>query len=1083
MALSVFVFRTPLLQTDPRYFELSHDLEVPLYLDNIFVRYERLWNPLQSIGNFVEAYQVELVLPFLAYAWALRPPPMTLVELILIGAQVASGFAAYYTSYTLLVRRFPEKRILCFLASLLSGVFYMFSPVWASDPRHVNARLTFAFIPLLVLTLIIGFSEKKYRYILAAAFFWTLISGAVRIIVLGALLLGWSFVFYSIADIVQRKRFLRSIVLNLKLAVVAIASYVLFTAFRILPTILLARRITSEGLPPELPVVEAAVLGSLRSTIGNMVRFDISLTPLPFEPVPGILSNPLTQYAIYLLSFVVFSTCILGFFLWRKDREVVFLAASFIVSLILSTGVNPQGFPGVKELYLFLMFGTSLGRRLFFLLRDPDMIRILPTVFASITLGFAGYRLVDRVSRIRIRNWRAKASAMLSIALIGLIVVSIFATSWPMLTGNYNGDVQPVRVPDAYFRVNEWLKGNDGDSKVLWMPKFGGTPFWNDNKIRRWEDMSSSMPTYVVFRGPFSTRPIESYLDYIMSYNLNYRYDVAQGNRTAYLGKFLAALNVKYLVYDSRAPVVGNSTAVLMMLQSQRDLRLVKRDEFIYIFENSVYSPHVYGSTRLILADGGRQTLVALSQIDAFDPTNSSLYFLQELPAAQIGAIFDAADTIILEDPANLLPLFLPEKSIVAPFHFSTHNDPTKYWAVASTLDPRFGGWTPVLQQERLASWEFDYGRGLVYTFTSATMEIPFNVGKDGEYEVYVRSLKRTGPGEFTIQLDNQAPWTRKTQSTVTRFSMDKMGDYWLSSGDHNFNLTNLSGFNAVNVIVVAAKTDLDAARSRVDAELNSKFLAYISLPGSDLEYSNATIVRTFGNMEMNGMALSLKSGGTVSRAFYIPSDGNYTLSIRMLPTEAYQMKVELGPQQYVFSANATSSIQYVTIPFTLGKGFVPFRILQSHGRPVLDMVALVRSNGQVSSLDQILRNTVGIPDVKFQQLDATRFLVEVSSTRPFILSLAESFDPFWNAHLQEGGVITSFPLQASITGFVVSQSGSVRISIEYQPEQLFEVGGIISAASTLAFAFYWILTLNNRKIRLPDRIFKHRKADSASEG
>ena len=1065
LALSFVSFREPLLQTDPRYFELSHDLEVPMYLDNIFASYGAQWNPHQSIANLVKVYQIQLLLPFLAVGWVARPPPMSLIELILVGAQVASGFNTCYASYVLLARSFPDKSRLCFLASIVSGLFGMFNPLWASDPRHVNTRLTFAFIPLLVLTLVLGFSQKRYRYIVGAAFFWSLISGSIRIIVAGGILLAWFFILYSLADIIQRRGSLAGIVQYLRLAIVMIGTYIFFTCFRILPTAL--GLFTGRAAEPYPPIVEGAIKGSYQSTLANMLRFDVDLNPRPFEPLPPFLNNPMTQLAFYILSFTVFSACVASFYLWKKNRDLLFLGSSLILFTALSTAVNPYGFPGVRELFMWLMFGAPLSRRFFFLFRNPNMVRVLPTVFAALVLGFAVYWLLKQASRIKIPRF----SRALPIALIAIITLSIFTSSWPMLTGNFNGDLKPVRVPDQYFAVNDWLKETDGDFKVVWMPKYGGTPFWSQNKIRRFEDISSSMPTYVVWGGPFSQRPIESYLKYLMSFNLKYRFDVTQANRTANLGKLLAPLNVRYLIFNTRAPVDANLTSVLMTLESQRDLQLVRADDFLYVFEIQNYAKHVYGLPRLVLVDGGRETMTALSQIESFDPTTTALYFIQQADTERAEELLRAADTIILEDPSNLLPLFVPDESILAPARFSIHNDPTRFWAFASTSDPRFGRWTAVLGSEHLQLWQFDYGRGLVYTSTNATLDMPFNVDEDGEYEIYVRYLEKSVPGAIEIAVDGRASWTRDTQSSVTRFTFERIGEHWLSRGSHNLRLANLSGFNAVNLLIVASRTDLDTAEARIDTELNSKNLAYMSLPGSDLQFSNGEIVTSFGGIALNGRALELRKDGVASTRFYIPSDGSYTLDVRMLPSEYYQIRVELGPLQYYFSSTMASNITHLTIPVSLKRGSVWFRIQTMGGRPTLDMVSLFSSNNRASNLDDLLRcSDAHGPEVQFQQLDPTRFRVKVNASRPFILALAESFDTSWIVRLEQGGTIRPFALDSAINGFVIDKVGSFDVLIEFEGEPWFEAGAVISAASSLVFILYWILTLHNRKSYVWDR-------------
>ncbi len=94
-----------------------------------------------------------------------------------------------------------------------------------------------------------------------------------------------------------------------------------------------------------------------------------------------------------------------------------------------------------------------------------------------------------------------------------------------------------------------------------------------------------------------------------------------------------------------------------------------------------------------------------------------------------------------------------------------------------------------------------------------------------------------------------------------------------------------------------------------------------------------------------------------------------------------------------------------------------------------------------------------------YQKESPTLWDVDVSSTKPFILSFAESFDPLWKAKIYQNGKLIngvgSISLYSVINGFKVNETGNLEIKIEYEPQGWFETGMEISVVIFLGCVAY----------------------------
>ncbi len=244
----------------------------------------------------------------------------------------------------------------------------------------------------------------------------------------------------------------------------------------------------------------------------------------------------LASLAVPVLAFV--SICLL------KSRYIASLSLSAVVSIFLAKGVNPP----VGGLYY--LAASSLPYGLGAILRNVTTFELSVVLCFSLLIGFAIHTLVRSVLSSVFRKHTA-LQILLAVGLLLLAVAPLTWGTWKDMNAATYSAFSPSRFPDAYNLANEFLASMHGDFAVMWIPE-GGAYLWKNNyPITSWPTTISHQPS------------VDSGL--IWPYPLN---------STREVGRILAGLGVKYLVFHSDATGFPNDKA-MAMIESQVDLSKV----------------------------------------------------------------------------------------------------------------------------------------------------------------------------------------------------------------------------------------------------------------------------------------------------------------------------------------------------------------------------------------------------------------------------------------------------------------------------------------------------------------------------
>lgn len=336
-------------------------------------------------------------------------------------------------------------------------------------------------------------------------------------------------------------------------------------------------------------------------------------------------------------------------------------------------------------------------------------------------------------------------------------------------------------------------------------------------------------------------------------------------------------------------------------------------------------------------------------------------------------------------------------------------------------------------------------------------LEMPLTVQKTDEYVLMIRFFQNQQGGRIQIQLGDKS-YTINTRDQLNKFVWKEVDMLKLERGNYKMVLTNIEGFNAVNLIALIPRQDYEDIQAGFERLLQGKRIIYILEAEADLYSQDAVVLSEYGWRASNGQVLRLNQTSKAWREIEIIEPGDYMLAIR----SKGNLAVSIDGKKYNISTQQPAWT-YIG-PISLGKGKHLIEIISistnTQDPSDLDVIWLYSTQGR-ETLEDILTSRENPAEViSYQRIDPTKYVVKVNAVKPFILAFAESYDPSWVAYVN-GERTRSIPLYGVINGFWINRTGLLEITIEYEPQRLFYIGLAISIATLAAciayLAYEWI--------------------------
>ena len=1067
LLLSIFIFRK-LIVTDGII--VNGDLCKPPELGRYFHWFYPMWRGADSVSVISRLPGLLFLAPFFAFGSIFNLDTTEVLILVFIFIEFTAGISMYYASRHVLQRTYKKINPKIVVASLIAGLAYMWSVYLIHHSFHPFIRVSYALAPLLLLMCMKGLETRKMKYLIFTGFIWCIASGDVHWVVYGAILLFSYILFNFIPELFNSSeenrlvKFKRALIFHLKSFGVLTASFIGFSAYWLLPGFLMG------GTSRYGTTITASSLSQWysRATFANIIRDqgEHHYAQEMFTSNSEILGSVFMQDLIYYIGFGVFIFGIIAILLVRKNRYVRFFTLFAIFTLFIATSVNI--FPKIGN---WLILKAPLSGLYGWALRTPKISQFL--IFSlSFLLGFTVVELLSRIDNRKNFGIRMKKAAAVSVA--GLLVLSILLPGWPLASGDLNTQLARTEMPDEFDQANQWLNRQEGDFKVLWIPKYTSNDVsWNEGHrtVHDIAGVASSLPSYIYYSRHIQPNRYGIY--FFSSMTDLYRYSKVYDNATNNLGKILAPLGIKYILFhDDMATKIGDSDIMLQHLEFQQDLELVQSFDFIHIYENTFLDVQedqlFYISSNNHMLFGGLGSLSMLNSIPDYIPRENSILFThQELD--EQWEMHDITDDLIFTQSTNILDEIalsvIDRKYFLAPFDHVDKYSPKDTWSkihMSSYPDGK-------LQRKGIMdAWDWEYDSGIVFTWgTGSLMEdsaltkkefitdygfedeiegfdpsqnevelslstdavlgehslrgvlkqgdlltkdvvttgkiaapkgsanmritlyikalnamnvqllinyfddeeewldrdflftdsgnfdfkhvskdinihpgssyftidiqanrnpysnskwwidelniynlkpltkpnrldMDFKVSKSGDHEIFIRSLKSEKGGLIDINIDGEPFQTIDSFGNLNSFCWTRLGGMNLDRGTHTISLDNAMGVNAVNLLAVIPRVEMEEYETIAKELIEEKRVIYALEAESNVNHENAEISTLYGSSASNGAGLAITEDGYSDLPVEIIKNGNYSIFIRALPRGIYNTPmISVGGNSY----------------------------------------------------------------------------------------------------------------------------------------------------------------------------------------
>lgn len=548
-------------------------------------------NPIKNLQHFftwqvqqggTESWNMTTCFPYLFFAlFEFLGCSLPIIQrLYIYFTYTFAGLSMYYLATT-----FAEDRKR--MVGLVAGLFYMFNP-FVLGMTLVYVYLPYAVMPLIVALFCRGLTGRMGR-IKSTIFIFLALFGVIgdlpnyKNYAMAIGLMSLCSIYYLTLGEVKLKALIKYLgTLGLLLFLLSLWFILPFGSFL---------SYTSIGEKLSQHAIYFGDYGY--ATVANLLRL---LGSAAFHAGGATYGRAYTDNPfLVLIGYSIPVLAFLSIILKPRSRNVLLFSIISMVFIFLAKGTNPP----FGEVYKWVILHVPLARAF----RTSWSLSLGISIGYAFLIGTTTAGLFDRLNNSR---------PYLAKMVVGAIVLVILTYSWPLVTGTYletiynPPDYKGVQVPPAYYEMENFISSDPEDFRILKIPVTGGYITTN------WGYHGSNIMLYILSK-PF----IDSYILPTSSSQIcKFLFDLIEKEDLVHLDKFLRLLNIKYILidgYDKTSIYNRNLMKYINMFSSQPNLRLAKKIDRMYLFENTSRLSHIYPAVNPVIVKGAIDSLVPLA--------------------------------------------------------------------------------------------------------------------------------------------------------------------------------------------------------------------------------------------------------------------------------------------------------------------------------------------------------------------------------------------------------------------------------------------------------------------------------------
>jgi len=847
------------------------------------------------------------------------------------------------------------------------------------------------------------------------------------------------------------RHFSRSIARNLFLLCAVLMVTILLFAYYFLPYLMRYGALLS---PSQVSSYKTFVI-TIQRMISEAREKDI------LKGIRGLIVFRASLYSLdkNLMSLWIFSTIMIPIFAFSalifkpRNKEVISLSTLALLMVFLAKGPNEPF--GNIYLWLYFFFEKWLGGLSFikFIQQGMPLLYLSYSLLCAITVTELSDRIsLSKFSRLNFAQRKTEdvfmshtkrqvKKKMIVISITSLLILSISFTNFPIFTGDLRRSLLPIKIPSAYHEMNAFLMAQEGDFRVCWFPPSRNV-FWNPSKkaLDPWSIKGTKrLPLWLSSR-PASAgagilalgkEPEWKMFEY-------YIYDLLlDSDKTRSIGKLFGSENVKYVIYHNDIFEYEDYYAVLESLKKQSDLEIAFKRDYLYVFFNKHSSSYVYASDKAVLVIGSLDLISPLCALDGYTPYDYPLIFIEQyLPTkAELETYLKFSDAILFYGEKDFEDLFLSticKKYLYSPADYQPSTWKVDFFYSSSWIKRYF-------LRDKGLKYDFDLHMKFVFSsLKNQTLIFPIKA-TEGTYEIWARVLKAPRSGNITFTIDDlwHSEVSTKSYKRLKGFKWIKVLETFLEEGEHTLAITNNFGTNAINVIAVVPKAELEQHRDDLLNLIKNLRLRILYLKEPFI----------MDRWPAPGMCISKVS------SFYVPEKQDYIIAIRTNVTRAPNtLYIIIDDIRYTFRLNEGKNCNYIG-PISLKKGNHKIIVQSKKAGIQFDPIFIYSTSlkdGKSETIHDIFQSKPAPYVINYKKINPAMIRVNVNATKQFILSCAESLDPLWIAYSDDGKSFPKATVNSLLNGFLIDKIGVYTITIEFVPERYFQIGKTVSLTTFL---------------------------------
>jgi hypothetical protein len=555
-----------------------------------------------------------------------------------------AGLSTYYLMSSLAVG-IKEKKLI----GIVSSFIYMYNPFHIVDGvMTVLLPFAWAVLPLILGLYINGIRKKNLKY----AFFLGLTS---YILLEQFPNLLWSIVClllivtYTIFHFLTSRNIQNEFLFIIKFVSVSLAIAIIVNLWLIVLVISIGITNLANPIVIRSPYFfNHAQLTEVFRLLGFWAFYEY----LGFYKL-GYGSNPVVVITSFLLPILAFSAILI-----RKEKNTIFFTLMALLAIFIAKGPNPP----FGEIFEYIL--THNIAPLILIIGDNKYWIMLLALTYSVLIGTTFGFILTRITKNLKRHRRPLFSFKIArVALAVCIMISIGMSSWPLFSGVWLLGPSYI-VPNYYNEVNAWLDAQYDKFKILVLPLpytylsydwgyVGANPYYRL--------FTKPMPSFSqVHYFSLGTEKKIGLLDELINYIS--KLDSKEIDKPRRLISFISGLlNVKYIILDTSVNTYeGELDRLIAILNSDINLQLYTTFGKLIIYENRMFTPHIYVANDLMFTGGTFDDLIKISEDREFIPGKTAIIFEEDFTASLLKKLVNVLNgtqikliTINERDPTN----------------------------------------------------------------------------------------------------------------------------------------------------------------------------------------------------------------------------------------------------------------------------------------------------------------------------------------------------------------------------------------------------------------------------------------------